>query len=124
MSPTSKSLVAFEASPSAPSASSIPELACETSTVAAYVALSAPGVGIYTTTKGGGYVAESGTSFASPVAAGVAAAATVAAAGVAVGAGSCWLPRHPNKKIPRRIAIPIQISFIHKHPGIPYPKPE
>lgn len=44
------------------------------STYGAYVALSAPGVGIYTTTKGGGYVAESGTSFASPVAAGVAAA--------------------------------------------------
>ena len=41
MSPTSKSLVAFEASPSAPSASSIPELACETSTVAAGVAAAA-----------------------------------------------------------------------------------
>jgi hypothetical protein len=44
------------------------------STYGAYVALAAPGVGIYTTTRGGGYVAESGTSFSSPVAAGVAAA--------------------------------------------------
>jgi len=44
------------------------------STYGAYVALSAPGVGVYTTTKGGGYVSESGTSFSSPVAAGVAVA--------------------------------------------------
>lgn len=44
------------------------------STYGAYVALAAPGVGIYTTTRGGGYVSESGTSFSSPVAAGVAAA--------------------------------------------------
>lgn len=42
------------------------------STYGSYVALSAPGAGIYTTTKGGGYVAESGTSFSSPVAAGAA----------------------------------------------------
>lgn len=43
------------------------------STYGAYVALAAPGEGIYTTTKGGGYGAVSGTSFSSPVAAGVAA---------------------------------------------------
>ncbi len=40
-----------------------------------FVSLSAPGVGIYTTTSGGGYAAVSGTSFATPVAAGVAALA-------------------------------------------------
>jgi thermitase len=44
-----------------------------TSTFGPIVSLAAPGTGVYTTTKGGGYVAESGTSFASPVAAGVAA---------------------------------------------------
>lgn len=38
-----------------------------------YVQLSAPGAGIYTTTSGGGYGAVSGTSFSSPVTAGVAA---------------------------------------------------
>lgn len=43
------------------------------STYGAYVALAAPGEGIYTTAKGGGYGAYSGTSFSSPVAAGVAA---------------------------------------------------
>lgn len=43
------------------------------STYGPYVALSAPGEGIYTTTKGGGYGAVSGTSFSSPIAAGVAA---------------------------------------------------
>ncbi|MCR5867280.1 S8 family serine peptidase [Aquincola sp. J276] len=37
------------------------------------VSLAAPGAGIYTTRRGGGYGAVSGTSFASPVAAGVAA---------------------------------------------------
>jgi subtilisin family serine protease len=37
----------------------------------AYVDVSAPGAGIYTTTSGGGYAAVSGTSFASPVTAGV-----------------------------------------------------
>lgn len=42
------------------------------STYGAFVSLSAPGKGVYTTTKGGGYVSESGTSFSSPVAAGVA----------------------------------------------------
>ena len=35
-----------------------------------YVSMSAPGVGIYTTTSGGGYTSVSGTSFASPVTAG------------------------------------------------------
>ena len=43
------------------------------SSYGAFVALSAPGVGIYTTVQGGTYGAVSGTSFASPVAAGVAA---------------------------------------------------
>jgi thermitase len=38
-----------------------------------FVSLSAPGVGIYTTAQGGGYGGASGTSFSSPVAAGVAA---------------------------------------------------
>ena len=37
------------------------------------IALAAPGVGIYTTTRGGGYAAVDGTSFASPVAAATAA---------------------------------------------------
>ena len=37
----------------------------------AYVDVAAPGVGVYTTTRGGGYGAPSGTSVASPVAAGV-----------------------------------------------------
>ena len=36
-----------------------------------FVAVSAPGAGIYTTAMGGGYGAPSGTSFSSPVAAGV-----------------------------------------------------
>jgi subtilisin family serine protease len=36
-----------------------------------YVDLSAPGAGIYTTTVGGGYAAVSGTSFSSPLTAGV-----------------------------------------------------
>ena len=36
-----------------------------------YVDVSAPGVGIWTTTKGGGYGAVSGTSFASPLTAGI-----------------------------------------------------
>lgn len=48
------------------------------STYGAYVSLSAPGAGIWTTTRGGGYVAENGTSFSSPVAAGVAAAVLAA----------------------------------------------
>lgn len=41
------------------------------SSFGAFVALSAPGVGIYTTTNGGGYGSVSGTSFSSPVTAGV-----------------------------------------------------
>lgn len=36
-----------------------------------YVTISAPGAGIYTTSRGGGYGARSGTSFSSPVTAGV-----------------------------------------------------
>ncbi|WP_157272149.1 S8 family serine peptidase [Azohydromonas aeria] len=43
------------------------------STYGNFVALAAPGVSVYTTTNGGGYGAVSGTSFSSPVAAGVAA---------------------------------------------------
>ncbi len=43
------------------------------SSYGAFVALSAPGSGIYTTVAGGGYGAVNGTSFASPVAAAVAA---------------------------------------------------
>ncbi len=38
-----------------------------------YIDVSAPGVGIWTTRRGGGYGAPSGTSFASPITAGVAA---------------------------------------------------
>lgn len=40
------------------------------SSYGAFVSMSAPGVGVYTTTKGGGYASVSGTSFASPVTAG------------------------------------------------------
>lgn len=43
------------------------------STYGNVVALSAPGDSIYTTTNGGGYASVSGTSFSSPIAAGVAA---------------------------------------------------
>ena len=43
------------------------------SSYGSYIALAAPGAGIWTTTRGGGYGAASGTSFSSPVAAGVAA---------------------------------------------------
>lgn len=43
------------------------------SSYGAYVDIAAPGVSIYTTDKSGGYSYHSGTSFASPVAAGVAA---------------------------------------------------
>ena len=43
------------------------------SSFGSYVMLAAPGAGIYSTSNGGGYGAVSGTSFASPVSAGVAA---------------------------------------------------
>jgi hypothetical protein len=41
------------------------------SSYGAYVAMSAPGEGIYSTTSAGGYAAVSGTSFSSPITAGV-----------------------------------------------------
>jgi thermitase len=41
------------------------------SSYGSYVDLAAPGVGIYTTAQGGGYASVSGTSFSSPVVAGV-----------------------------------------------------
>lgn len=41
------------------------------SSFGSFVAMAAPGAGIYTTTNGGGYGSVSGTSFASPVTAGV-----------------------------------------------------
>ncbi|HTJ54754.1 MAG TPA: S8 family serine peptidase, partial [Nitrosospira sp.] len=41
------------------------------SSYGSFIAMSAPGAGIYTTTTGGGYGAVSGTSFSSPVTAGV-----------------------------------------------------
>ena len=43
------------------------------STYGEFIDISAPGAGIWSTTRGGGYAAVSGTSFASPVTAGVAA---------------------------------------------------
>lgn len=43
------------------------------STYGPFIDISAPGVSIYTTVRGGGYGAVSGTSFAAPIAAGVAA---------------------------------------------------
>ena len=43
------------------------------SSYGSFVDLSAPGVSIYTTTRGGGYASASGTSLSSPIAAGVAA---------------------------------------------------
>lgn len=46
------------------------DLKATSSSYGAYVSMSAPGVGIYTTTSGGGYASVSGTSFASPVTAG------------------------------------------------------
>jgi subtilisin family serine protease len=55
------------------------------STYGPVVSLAAPGVGIYTTTKGGGYVSENGTSFAAPVAAGVAALVMAANPGLTSG---------------------------------------
>ena len=41
------------------------------SSYGSYVALSSPGAGIYTTSRGGGYTAVSGTSLAAPITAGV-----------------------------------------------------
>lgn len=46
------------------------DIKASSSSYGAYVSMSAPGVSIYTTTKGGGYASVSGTSFASPVTAG------------------------------------------------------
>lgn len=43
------------------------------SSYGAFVQLSAPGTNLYTTTRGGGYVMQAGTSFSSPIAAAVAA---------------------------------------------------
>jgi len=60
------SMIAVSATDSADNRSSF-------SSYGAFVSLSAPGVGIYTTVQGGGYGAVNGTSFASPVAAAVAA---------------------------------------------------
>jgi len=62
-SPTT-SMIAVSATDSADNRSSF-------SSYGAFVSLSAPGSGIYTTVQGGGYGAVSGTSFASPVAAAV-----------------------------------------------------
>jgi len=63
-----------------PTTSMIPVAATDGSDIKAswssfgsYVALAAPGVSIYTTSRGGGYTTASGTSIATPVAAGVAA---------------------------------------------------
>jgi subtilisin family serine protease len=47
-----------------------------------YISLSAPGAGIWTTTMGGGYGSVSGTSFSSPVTAGVVALMMAAAPGL------------------------------------------
>jgi thermitase len=49
------------------------------SSYGSFVALSAPGAGIWTTGRGGNYQASSGTSFSSPIAAGVAALMMAAA---------------------------------------------
>lgn len=64
----------------APTSSMIPVSATNSSDVKAgwssygnFVAISAPGEGVYTTVSGGGYGAANGTSFSSPVTAGVAA---------------------------------------------------
>ncbi|GCL65223.1 hypothetical protein AQPW35_43040 [Rubrivivax pictus] len=51
------------------------DLKASWSSFGTYVSLAAPGVGVYTTNRGGGYGTASGTSIASPVAAGVAALA-------------------------------------------------
>ena len=59
------------------------------SSYGSYIALAAPGAGIWTTTRGGGYGAASGTSFSSPVAAGVAAPRSTA---VEYSRLSTWVP--------------------------------
>lgn len=69
--------VAYSAAPSSSlivvGATASDDTVASFSTFGPYVSLSAPGVGIYTTAKGAAYGAVSGTSFASPTAAGVAA---------------------------------------------------
>jgi thermitase len=53
------------------SATTIDDVKASWSSFGNYVDVSAPGAGIWTTARGGGYAAVSGTSFASPVTAGV-----------------------------------------------------
>lgn len=69
--------VAYSAAPSSSlivvGATAFDDTVASFSTFGPYVSLSAPGVGIYTTAKGAAYGAVNGTSFASPIAAGVAA---------------------------------------------------
>lgn len=55
------------------SATDSSDLRASWSSFGSYVALSAPGVGIWTTSSDGGYRAASGTSFSAPITAGVAA---------------------------------------------------
>jgi hypothetical protein len=64
--PASKALVSVSATGST-------DILASWSSYGPYVDLSAPGVGIWTTSLGGGYSAVSGTSFSSPLSAGVAA---------------------------------------------------
>lgn len=80
----------FDATPENPSIVSVSatdavDALASWSSTGNYVELAAPGVGIYTTTLGGGYGAPSGTSFASPIVAGV--AALMMAVNPALGAG-------------------------------------
>ena len=53
------------------SATAIGDVRASWSSYGDYVDVSAPGVGIWTTVRGGGYAAVSGTSFSSPITAGV-----------------------------------------------------
>ncbi|MEM0233413.1 MAG: S8 family serine peptidase [Candidatus Nezhaarchaeales archaeon] len=55
------------------SATSSNDVIASFSSYGPYVDLSAPGVSVYTTARGGGYVAVSGTSFSAPIVAGIAA---------------------------------------------------
>lgn len=69
---------AFESTPENPSIVSVSattssDLKASWSSYGNYVDLAAPGAGILTTARGGGYASVSGTSFSSPAAAGVAA---------------------------------------------------